>query len=447
MRKILPNFRKKFSNGRTAPNHHQRTKQDVQMYDNGDWRGASGGRTDEDASSSSHRMRSEAPYMTGALPVEFVSQPPPLGTSAGVNGNASDFTFRASSPVKMTNRLIEHQPVQLPTDPSYLRMMDGLSHDNGFDLCLKDPRKKSTEEQEFNSSITRGTGTAQNPYQTRQSPSHNRWDLGHAFLHQEPNASLRAADEHQRTSPHGKSTGFFHRAHYDPMVRSTTPALNQFQQPSRKIENVVSPFFGRSHHIAPDVSRSRITETQTSSSRSGAYRSPRHLDAQMGTEWNECSHSNGLSSINQPLDWRNNPGLHRDQLYSFRNAPSESYVSRHTHQYSQPMRPTTHRSFAINERPFRSPVNNRHIYSRQQQPQAQSATSFPSSNRVSSRRIGQLPSKMPSMISTRSPVRDQTKWGTLEHTVQRDRHQRHATTLNNSPLDAVPHVKRRSIRR
>ncbi|KAJ4323937.1 hypothetical protein N0V94_001581 [Neodidymelliopsis sp. IMI 364377] len=241
MRKILPNLRKKFSNGRAAPNHHQRTKQDVQMYDNRDWQGTSGGQINESATSSSHQMRSETPYMTGALPVEFVSRPSPLGTSTGVDGNASDFTFRASSPVKMTNRLIEHQPVQLPTDPSYLHMMDGLSHDNGFDLGLKDPRKKSMEEQEFNRFVTRGTGTAQNLYQTREPPSRSR-DLGHAFLHQPPNASTRAADQHQRTSPPGKPTGFFHRAQYDSMARSTTPVLNQFQQPSRKIENVFKSF-------------------------------------------------------------------------------------------------------------------------------------------------------------------------------------------------------------
>ncbi|KAL1797313.1 hypothetical protein ACET3X_003919 [Alternaria dauci] len=142
MRKMLPSFRKKSSTGRSNPivGDAFEDNDDVQMYDNAHWRDAGA-----DRRSGHDGFRGETPCMSGALPVEQSfqvsdprdSQPLP---STGLYDNQSDFTCRTSSLVKSDKQANGHRPVHLPTERSYIRLMDGLSSDNGVELGLKDPR-------------------------------------------------------------------------------------------------------------------------------------------------------------------------------------------------------------------------------------------------------------------------------------------------------------------
>ncbi|KAF1358783.1 hypothetical protein EJ07DRAFT_166647 [Lizonia empirigonia] len=239
--RLIPSLRKKFSSGRTIPKGYRNHNGDVQMYDKGHWRNAEGSCIDDDMTSPSHDMRSETPYMTGALPVESALHESHGFISAEPHTNASDFTFRASSPVKMSGGKGDHQPVQLPTGPSYLHLMDGLSRDNGFDLGLKDPRQAAQGQYQTNNTVRPPVITPQSQRQTLGSHSQQRWGLGHAFLHQSPNGPPKLVD--QQPSPlFGNSNGHFNRAQYEPSLAVSTPAANQLQQPVHQIENVFKSF-------------------------------------------------------------------------------------------------------------------------------------------------------------------------------------------------------------
>ncbi|XPS78013.1 hypothetical protein M3J09_010034 [Ascochyta lentis] len=240
VRGLIPTIRKKFSSRQSTPKGHRGNNGDVHTYEEGHWQRAANPRIKDGMSSPYHDIRSETPYMTGALPVERTSHASHLLTSLGSNTNVSDFTFRASSPVKTMRGQSKIQPVQLPTGPSYLQLMDGLSRDNGFELGLRDPRKNTSSEYE----VSNITGSSfQNPQSQRrphEATTQQRWGLGHAFLHQSPNGSPRLAN--RRDLPLGDPKGHFNRAQYDPPVGVATSALNRVQQPVRQIENVFKSF-------------------------------------------------------------------------------------------------------------------------------------------------------------------------------------------------------------
>lgn len=215
MRKMLPGFRKKSSIDRSnvIAGDVFEDNNDVQMYDNGYWRD-----TGADRRPGHDDFRSETPYMSGALPVEqsfHVSDPreSQLLPSMGFYDNRSDFTFRASSPVKLDKQGNSDRPVHLPTERSYIRLMDGLSSDSGVELGLKDPRKQPN-------TIDRGNGENRqvlhgflNEDNLQGVDYEKRWDLGHPFMHQSPFRSSTSTDVHGYLPSHHQTNGFTNRVH------------------------------------------------------------------------------------------------------------------------------------------------------------------------------------------------------------------------------------------
>lgn len=448
VKSLFPTIRKKFSSSQSSPKEYPGKNGDVQMYDNGHWRDAAGSRTSGEQYSPRHDLRSETPYMSGALPFKQPPQGSHLLESVGAYSNASEFSFCASSPVKMKIGRGEKQAVQLPTEPSYLHLMDGLSHDNGIDLGLKDPRESASNGCEVNNYVRRTVSTPQNQRQVQETSSQQRWRLGHAFLHQSPNGPLRPSNDQQRTSPFNESKGYFNRAYYDPSIGVATPAPPQPQQPARQLQNVVSPFFGRSYYNAPTPPQPRITETQTSSHRFVASQSQGYPASQISTEWGEPRSMNSLSFSDLTFNTRNGPIMHNGYRQPTRHVSARSYQDS--------------RNFVTHANTRLSPFANNsdssssnHItptFSRQ--PQAQPQSTMPSSssfNQTGPSRIGQLPSSMPSIVSSHSPVRNRTQWETLQHPGVRSNRQKHGRvqggTFNISSASPFSRVKRRSVRR
>ncbi|KAF2625490.1 hypothetical protein BU25DRAFT_396799 [Macroventuria anomochaeta] len=448
VRSLFPTIRKKFSSSRSSSKEHRNNNGDVQMYDNEQWRDAADSSTGDDRSLPRRDLRSETPYMSGALPVEQASQRSHLLASVGAHGNASEFSFCASSPVKMNGGQCQRQSVQLPTGPSYLRLMDGLSRDNGIELGLKDPRENAPGHYEANNTVRPTVSTPQNQRQPQESNNQKRWGLGHAFLHQSPNGPPRQTNNQQLTSPLEESKGYFNRAHYDPFIRIATPGSVQLQQPARQTENVVSSFFGRSHYDALAPPQHRITETQTSSHRFAASQLRRYPTSQVSTEWREPRSLNGLSFIDLPLDSRNEPFMHNGHRQPSRHVSTQSYQD----SCGFVTRADTHRSSFVDDSGDGSSLHVRPTFSRQQQLQAQS-TMLPSSsfNQTLPSRIGQLPSSMPSVVSSHSPVRNRTQWETLQRAGVRSSRQMHGKIQGNmfnlSSTNPYSRVERRSVRR
>ncbi|KZM22033.1 zinc ion binding [Ascochyta rabiei] len=251
VRGLIPNIRKKFSSRQSIPKMQRANNGDVRMYDQGHWRSAVKFPIGDSCSSTHHDIRSEPPYMTGALPVEPTSQASHLFTNLGSHTNASDFTFRASSPVKMNRGQSEDQQARLPTEPSYLQLMDGLSHDSDFELGLTDPRRNATRQCEAGSIVKPFFQNPQGQRRPTEVNTQQRWGLGHAFLHQSPNGPPKLAG-YQRSALYREPKAHFSRAQYDPSVGAASPASNPVQQPARQIGNVFKSFRRLSVTEAPN---------------------------------------------------------------------------------------------------------------------------------------------------------------------------------------------------
>ncbi|KAF1849652.1 uncharacterized protein K460DRAFT_421842 [Cucurbitaria berberidis CBS 394.84] len=241
VRKMFPALRNKFSHGRSTPDYGLERKSDVSMYDDGPWQDAS-----DDQRSTQHGFRGETPYMSGALPVERPTeainpQESQLLSSMGINDNKPDFTFRASSPIKMSKSSEGHQSVQLPTEPSYIRLMDGLSRDTGIELGLKDPRespRRSYHDDGRDRQVIHNHRVRQLPQEEPQ----KRWSFGHPFLHQSPHGSSPASNGHLDTSCSTQINGFADRAYNEPSLGPVTPAPRRYQQSGPQIESVFKSF-------------------------------------------------------------------------------------------------------------------------------------------------------------------------------------------------------------
>ncbi|KAI4629205.1 uncharacterized protein J4E87_003467 [Alternaria ethzedia] len=252
MRKMFPSLRKKFSSdrSRSAADGSFEDDADVQMYDNGHW---------QDVEVSRHPgrddFRDETPYMSGALPVEQPHQASDvrgsqLLASVGLKDNRPDFTFRASSPVKMDKQSSGHRPVHLPTEPSYIRLMDGLSRDNGMELGLKDPREQTSTDYRNDGRNRQVLPAYRHEHHAERADYRRPLDLGHPFMHQSPHRSPASVDARQYPSSDHQTNECTNRAHGMPDLGPTTPAPRRQQNPGHQIESVVSPYFRTGHNQA-----------------------------------------------------------------------------------------------------------------------------------------------------------------------------------------------------
>jgi hypothetical protein len=464
MRKILPNLRNKLTNGRSSGvlAHKPSSDADVQMYDNGQWEiiddspKLSGL---EERPPTRHGLHSDTPYMTGALPVEDCpvdsrAQPRFL-SGLGIHNNMSDFTFESPSILNMPDQRLNRG--KLPTDPSYIRLLDGLGQHTGLDLGLEDPRGRNQEPNALNYSpqhITHRLRPGNVPRQKlRSNPpriqTHNhqkQWNFGHAFLQQSPINANPTLPYHQ-SSIDRNDDGMVNNLQTRTIVDPITPAPVRSKRPTDEVDHVVSPFFGSSSHRSQPFSRSQFTEPDISSSRSATYQSRRGKPS-MDMDWRETRNLNGLSFFNSPVNERNERiNWRRETRPQDYTLPLPQHRARIINSEGLLVRPDTEHLPGGHNRTYErigqsSPQS--------MQDQQHSAISLPSFSRSSQSQITRLPSAMPSMIPGSSPRRRLQAKNTGLSGVRSNHDPRaHISTgaLASSVRPIYPSARRRVIRR
>jgi hypothetical protein len=418
MRKIFPTLRKKFTGGRSsaAPNVNHSNSEDIQMGEDSQWDDGSYspvdhvGRFRHDNAEVREHHRDETPYMSGALPIERSSQVRSIGgqqflPSVGPGDNPG-FMFRTSSPSKTSERSNNYQPVQLPTEPSYIRLMDGLSRDNGVELGLKDPRanQANTHQPRADRQVV---PYAEDRRRYRGIGGQEDWsDEIFSHCHSQDQVSFSAGPP-PNSVYQSQVKSYGNRDFRNVAMEPATPAPRRYQQPGHHIESVVSPnVVITSRNISPNI-KSRIAEPQGSSNRFVAYRSPKLRMAEPESTWRHSNASNGLSFFESPVLSRKHftqPNHERQPLaprhYQSRNIDSNGYF----------MRPDGNRSPFFRDSAYGS-SGDKPIYPGEQPMHCNSLIPFSSFNRSSHHRMGRVPSPMPPIVSS---VRTQPQWEGLQ---------------------------------
>lgn len=419
IKKFLPTLRRKASNGRASPalNSGSDPVSDIHMYDNGHWQNLHRSRlttinSERPPTRHGPPARRETPYMTGALPVghapRLTSSPrPQMILSSGVNRGSAEFSFR--SPIRPT----QQQRDPLPSEPSYIRLMDGLARDTGMDLGLIDPRQNGL--QELSHEEGQCEEAQSSPIRNRGIDDQKRWSYGHAFLHQPPNdlssPVLRHSNQQESHLVNDSNIGPF----YNPTMDPITPAPRPFQQPA---ETVVSPFFKSSSGVSHSCLRDGVTEREDSSLQPfSGYQSQKSRMPPAQSDWREPRGLNGLSFFNSPINARhelidpNSQYVKSDSLVR----PDRPNIARNLDSRGFIVRSDVGRSTFRTESAYGSLGGD--TFSRPTQGSTRPAPSFLAFNRSSHSRAAPLPSSMPSIVSNQRSVvlSSQANWDHLAH--------------------------------
>lgn len=459
VRKIFPSLRKKFSNGRSAQalEHTPRHSEDTHMVGDGQWNSTRYGSVIGSQASTQHdNCRNESPYMSGALPIERPSQgassrPPKLLSNMGVDNDGPGFTLRAPSPVKVSKRGESHHPVQLPTEPSYMRLMDGLSGDVGVELGLKDPR-----ESDFNTYRSpKGVGQA-HPYSREPRSYENvedreNWRPEFSSRHQKSHGPFFSTGNCVESVQQNRTDYQGGRAFEESAHNPVTPAPRRNQQPGQQIESVVSPYIESSNRNMQHFSNRRNAETKASSNHSVGSRSQRlHMIAPEPI-WREPRGLNGLSFFESPvISGQRYSQRIQERRQIDRPPPSRQYQSRNLTSKGFITRPEAEQSPFFRDSAYGS-IRDRPVHVNQPHLQSSSAIPIPSFHRSSYSRSAQVLSTMPSIVSGRYPVRTQPQWDALQRVGVRS--SRHEFSKDTGNAYAAPtrnlfsSAGRRSVRR
>jgi hypothetical protein len=449
VRKMIPTLRKKFSHSRRFPlaRDTSRGHDDVHMYED-----SYHSSVDDESLPVSNKHRSETPYISGALPVEQPShfsdtQDPQLLASGGIGDGRSEFTFRAPSPVKMNLT----RSAQLPTEPSYIRLMDGLANGNGPELGLRDPRDGKTRGDRYSDGSRQVTEPFLEQRHLQEPEPYKRWSLGHPFLHQSPYGSSASVNDQLDHPQYGTTNNNPRRMYNESVPIPVTPAPRRLQHPHQQFENVVSPFFGSSRRQEPARITTNFAEPQDSLRRSGASQLQSSKVKDPRTGWHKPRGLNGLSFFDTPMNSKNEPIQYTSQghratrplssgLYQTRNFDSQGFITRS----------------AAGRSPFASDSaygssRKRPYYDEQMSSQTRSAIPFPTFERQPYSRASHLPSTMPSIISGRTPVRAHPQWELLERAGVRSSRNTYSGIRGNTSGDPWRHrfssSGQRSVRR
>jgi hypothetical protein len=287
----------------------------------------------------------QEPYMSGALPVENIQQVALVGPAQslhciGPNSNGAEFTFRSMSPMKLD----DHRSSKLPTQPSYLRLMDGLSNDTRLNLGLQDPRGRAPDQMSRTTQVAQRSDAS---YRGRASRQHDASSYSYGSQSPRKGTSPSPGYHHLGSLRSHKSDASMGDTRNRGSWNPTTPAPARFR-PTQEVENVVSPFFKSSNCNPPQFSRASVAERHISITRSNDYPSHQQWEPELGPEstskfdWREGRSLNGLSFFNSPLNERNEPiNLRHEersleyasqtQRHHSRNVTSKGFIRRPDH--------------------------------------------------------------------------------------------------------------------
>lgn len=446
---LIPNIRKKFMGNRSSPKDVRRNGDEVHTFTQMHVRTPRTGQGDQrealgrsDTYNVKH-LQTPIPLMSGALPPGELAGKLRVFGARETGADASQFSFRASSPVKINTRRSKTQAEQFPTEASYLNLMDGLSYDNGIDFSIKDPRDNVSGGYDIYNTTTHSDSPQQYQHGRGESLSQQYRSVGSAFLHGSSANSPRQLNGQQCSPSPANPKGFFTRAHYDSSVGVANPNFPQHQQPVDQAQNVVSSFFGRRQHDAPTMPRPSNTETQTSSHPSVAFPSQMHPAAYHRNILRDQRNLSRpfMDDLPRSPEYESFPdeGYRRPPLQD----PRQMYGS--TSARNMPSNPLTP-SF-MDSSNYVSP--RRATHSIDQQHHAWNPLSPVRFNQSTSSGIARLPSRNPSITSRPSKL-NLAQWDTLQQTGMRSNRQifeKEGCTSRVTSVHPIPRNKRRSVRR
>jgi len=446
MRRIIPKIRKKFSHTRsTSPMDDVRHgASNTHMNQHGNWQ------TDTNQQPPIRDQYQEGlPYISGASPVEQHcgrGQPDPqLLSSTSIRDTGSESTFQAQSPVNHGGRMNGHHPVQVPTEPFYIRLMDGLSQGRDMELELKDPRLDNARNHHEDQGAMRNQMTESDWQPRKVHKKKSRRNPGQMFFHHSPYRSA-STDPSRAGLTQASSSVEHQQAPKFPV----TPSPRRHEQSHYQAESVVSPYFTDSHRRAPPQSRTGLAEPQASSNLSGAFQYHRPKLTRAPKSWHNPPSLNGLSFFDSPVNSRN-----EFILEPFRRGTEE------LHHETQPIpnRNLNSRGFIIRPHATRSPFAGHGTYrsshhqsknNRVVPPSAQSAVSSPSFRTACSRPLQDSSARL-SVASGLSPIRTSTQWEPLQRAGVRSSRQTFdmaaENTYSRSSRNLMSNYARRNIRR
>jgi hypothetical protein len=460
VKNLFPVIRKKISHGRSSPalNSDPVLEPDVQMYGSGHWDAVNRPveRSNKDNSWKRHGIRGETPYMSGALPVNHPSRPteppsPQLWSSKRAHGKQADFTFPMFSSVKQS----ANQPDGLPTERSYIQLMDGLSRDTGLELGLQDPRNSVASPQWPSLQSQQMHNTHRGSVHRHQTEEAKRWSFGHAFLHQSPQRAPSSTYQHPdplRSNPIGIGP---RQPHNESLMDPTAPDPRRFQQLAPRGESVVSPFFNISSRNSEAFSGVGVAERENSLLHSDVYQSQRLKPTAVQADWREPRSLNGLSFFDSPRNMKNEPIAHRPEPSACKEPQRQqypAYQSRNLNSQGFIKKPETGRLPFLDDSAYGSSLG-RPSYSRQTREPLPHSIPFPSFSRPSNFRASPLPSSKPSIVSShRSPIcTSQSQWNRLATTgvrsSQKSSSRIQGNTFGSPSRNIFTNSGRRSVRR
>lgn len=418
MRKIFPALRKKFASDRSSllADENLGVVRGVQMYKDANWQGANTTRQE-----ARNEIHSEPPYMSGALPMEQQSQhlgsrSPQPNAKIGLYEHQSDFTFRASSPPKAESYNKRYHPVQLPIEPSYVRLMDGLSCGDEVELGLKDPRDNAGLDHQGDGSNRQVRHVYENQPVLQTTYRQKLWSPGNLSLHSSPYGSSASVETYQRPPQSRPTNVSTNRLYNGPNLGRAQPSSKKYHHPGNSIESVVSPHFRDSHNQAQIYSPSGLAEPEGSSNHSAVYRSQKSTMAKPQATWLEPRGLNGLSFFDSPVSPRKESGgltrsYNRTDLEP--NLPSHYRQTRHIDSNRSTTRPETGWPQYSNYGAYVS-SENQPSYVRQPTGFIRTVPAPSFQKSLTHDRIGKVLSSMPSVISGSTSGRSQLQWKNLQ---------------------------------
>ncbi|KAH9881399.1 hypothetical protein IAQ61_000123 [Plenodomus lingam] len=198
----------------------------------------------------SNGIRGQTPYMSGALPVdEHLGAARPkdfqLSPLVDIQRNRSDLKSREAYPVKAMERFNDHEVVQLPTKPSYIYLMNGLSQHDEVEPELKDPSQEDIRDYSGAQARSQHSNN-RSKWQLPGIPKKKRsWNIGQPFLPQSPQkAPTRPQSQMDPIDQYhaGSMDASGHAEHDQVPDDPTLPGPRRYRQSPLQAESVFKSF-------------------------------------------------------------------------------------------------------------------------------------------------------------------------------------------------------------
>lgn len=422
VRKIIPTLRRKF-NVRTPRLSTDRSHEGEMYSDNRE------PITPHDSDSVVEHRRVIGASDDASFPI--ASQNTPLQafqdpkSSRVTNVTNSNFTFRSPSANAIQSDY--RSQARLPQERSYLRLMDGLSYNDGIELGLQDPRQNMTYDVQPSNGHIPSLISPELLQYDQPVREQSMWRSGFPHFRRKP---IETSVPPHETFQRGAYVNTGHNSSQELEAGGTIMPVTPMRQGSLDrnppMDSVVSSCAKHIYQMPSGYENHGVAEVRGSSTRSGGYQLHDPQTSNSRPRWEAPRGLNGLSFIDTPLDSQNRPIRYQDGFVTsssphytptsktfdghiVRREQHESpYFSRSTYQ------PSTHLS-----------INDRQSHRHQLAAPTKSYSSFKS---PALSRLSALPQASPLTLKARS----QPQWHRLQRAGVRSSRQGFQTQISNS---------------